>query len=171
MASGHEKDIYVHKTQVLTDVANVPSFFIGKFEVRFGYDAGYDSETHFWGIRKLRCFSLFFPPSTYQDCYLMTAMAPLARRPWTGPENEEYEDLFEHTSMIYVHRPASVFSGCSSDVPLAQLRLGQCSSSADFWFGSSSTSSASSDNIASMSSTLVSLDFSQPPGHPAASRN
>ena len=47
MASGHEKDIYVHKTQVLTDVANVPSFFIGKFEVRFGYDAGYDSETHF----------------------------------------------------------------------------------------------------------------------------
>ena len=39
------------------------------------------------------------------------------------------------TSMIYIRQPAGVSSGCSSHVPLAQLRLGLCSSSTDFWFG------------------------------------
>ena len=33
------------------------------------------------------------------------------------------------TPMIYICRPAGVSSGCSSHVPLAQLRLGLCSSS------------------------------------------
>ena len=37
--------------------------------------------------------------------------------------------------MIYIRRPAGVSSGCSSHVPLAQLRLGLCSSSTEFWFG------------------------------------
>ena len=50
----------------------------------------------------------------------MAAMARPARRPWTGPEYEEYEDLNTHLC----RRPAGVSSGCSSDVPLAQLRLG-----------------------------------------------
>ena len=42
---------------------------------------------------------------------------------------------FKCTSMIYIRRPAGVSSGCSSHVPLVQLRLGLCSSSTDFWFG------------------------------------
>ena len=36
------------------------------------------------------------------------------------------------TPMIYIRRPAGVSSGCSSHVPLAQLRLGLCSSSTEF---------------------------------------
>ena len=39
------------------------------------------------------------------------------------------------TSMIYIRLHAGISSGCSSHVPLAQLRLGLCSSSTDFWFG------------------------------------
>ena len=45
---------------------------------------------------KVECLSLFFPPSTYHDCYLMAARARIARRPWTGPEYDEYEDLNAH---------------------------------------------------------------------------
>ena len=42
---------------------------------------------------------------------------------------------FKCTSMIYIRRPAGVSSGCSSHVPLIQLRLGLRYSSTDFWFG------------------------------------
>ena len=52
----------------------------------------------------------------------MAAMARPARRPWTGPEYEECEVTC--ACMIYIRRPAGVSSGCSSHVPLAQLRLG-----------------------------------------------
>ena len=42
----------------------------------------------------------------------VAAMARPARRPWTGPEYEEYEDLNAHLRFI------------SAGLPLAQLRLG-----------------------------------------------
>ena len=42
-----------------SDLANVPKFRIWKFEVWFGHDSGYDSDTHFFEFRKLCCLSLF----------------------------------------------------------------------------------------------------------------
>ena len=71
MANDCKENIYAHKTQVLI------------LQPRFK-------------IEKVECLSLFFPPSTYHDCYLMAARARIARRPWTGPEYEEYEDLNAH---------------------------------------------------------------------------
>ena len=51
----------------------------------FGHDSGYDSETDFFfEFRKLCSLSPFFPPRLP------------ARRPWTGPEYEGYEDLNSH---------------------------------------------------------------------------
>ena len=44
-----------------SDLANVPRFRLGKFEVWFGYGLGYDSETHFfWILEALLLESLFF---------------------------------------------------------------------------------------------------------------
>ena len=82
----------------------------GMIRVWFGHDSWYGSETHFFWIQEaLFCLSLFFPPSTYHDCYLMAAMARPARRPWTGPEHEEYEDLnFAHLWFIPAALPASL---------------------------------------------------------------
>ena len=122
-----------------SDLANVPRFRIGKFEVWFGYDSGMIRgmirKPIFFEFRKLCCLSLFFPPSTYYDCYFVngcngsTCQTTLDRtwvwRMWRS----------QCTSMIYIRRPAGVSSGCSSHVPLAQLRLGLCSSSTEFWFG------------------------------------
>ena len=98
----------------------------------------------FFEFRKLCCLSLFFPPSTYYDCYFVngcngsTCQTTLDRtwiwRMWRS----------QCTSMIYIRRPASVSSGCSSHVPLAQLRLGLCSSSTEFWFGSQPASRSQS---------------------------
>ena len=62
----------------------------------------------FFEFGKLCCLSLFFPPSTYYDCYLMAAMARPARRPWTGPECEECEDLNAHLWFISAGLPASL---------------------------------------------------------------
>ena len=76
----------------------------------------------FFEFRKLCCLSLFFPPSTYYDCYFVngcngsTCQTTLDRtwiwRMWRS----------QCTSMIYIRRPAGVSSGCSSHVPLAQIR-------------------------------------------------
>ena len=62
----------------------------------------------FFEFGKLCCLSLFFPPSTYYDCYLMAAMARPARRPWTGPEYQECEDLNVHLWFISAGLPASL---------------------------------------------------------------
>ena len=60
------------------------------------HDSGYDLETHF-----------FLNSGSF-----VAAVARPARRPWTGPEYEEYEDLNAHLRFI------------SAGLPLAQLRLG-----------------------------------------------
>ena len=98
-----------------SDLANVPRFRIGKFEVWFGYDSGMIRgmirKPIFFEFRKLCCLSLSFPPSTYYDCYLMAAMARPARRPRS-----------KCTSMIYIRRPASwMFFSCTFSS--ATLRL------------------------------------------------
>ena len=73
----------------------------------------------FFEFRKLCCLSLFFPPSTYYDCYFVsgcngsTCQTTLDRtwlwRMWRS----------QCTSMIYIRRPAGVSSGCSGRQPAA----------------------------------------------------
>ena len=72
---------------------------------------------------------------------------------------------FKCTSMIYIRRPAGVSSGCSSHVPLAQLRLGLCSSSTDFWLVASQPATAGVILLISLISNTAS---SQPRSQPAA---
>ena len=135
----------------------------------------------FFEFRKLCCLSLFFPPSTYYDCYFVngcngsTCQTTLDRtwiwRMWRS----------QCTSMIYIRRPAGVSSGCSSHVPLAQLRLGLCSSSTEFWFGcqpasqpqpESSPSSASSATQQAASHAASQLQLASPTAsHPTSSSN
>ena len=101
-----------HKTQVL-----ILQMYQGSELGSLRYDSGmirawfvvWFGNPFFFEFRKLCCLSLFFPPSTYHDCYLMAAMARPARRPWTGPEHEEYEDLnFAHLWFIPAALPASL---------------------------------------------------------------
>ena len=96
---------------------------------------GHDSGTHFFWIHEALLLESLFPTVNLQRLLLNGCNgARPAKRPWTGPEYEEYEDLNAH--LWFISGPAGVSSGCSSsDVPLAQLRLGYCSSSTDFWFG------------------------------------
>ena len=109
MANGCKEKISQNTS---SDLANVPRFRIGKFEVWFGYDSGMIRgmirKPVFFEFGKLCCLSLFFPPSTYYDCYLMAAMARPARRPWTGSEYEECEDLNVHLWFISAGLPASL---------------------------------------------------------------
>ena len=64
---------------------------------------------------------------------------------------------FKCTSMIYIRRPAGVSSGCSSHVPLVQLRLGLCSSSTVFWLGCQPASQPASQPAAHRVIPLISL--------------
>ena len=97
-----------------SDLANVPRFRIGKFEVWFGYDSGM--------IRGMIRKPIFFlnsgsfvawvsfshrQPTTIATLS-MAAMARPARRPWTGPEYEECEDLNAHLWFISAGLPASL---------------------------------------------------------------
>ena len=89
----------------------------------------------FFEFRKFCYLSLFFPPSTYYDCYFVngcngSTCQTILDRTWIWRIRSS-----ECTSMIYIRRPVGVFSGYSSYVPLAQLRLGLCSFSTEFWFG------------------------------------
>ena len=70
----------------------------GMIRVWFGHDSGYDSETHlFWNSGSFVAWVSFShrQPTTIATLS-MAAMARPARRPWTGPEHEECEDLNAH---------------------------------------------------------------------------
>ena len=161
-----------------SDLANVPRFRIGKFDVWFGYDSGYDSETHLFWIQEALLPESLFPTVNLlrlllNGCNGWTCQTTLGRtwiwRMWR----------FKCTSMIYIRRPAGVSSGCSSHVPLAQLRLGLCSSWTDFWFGcqpasqpqpESSRSSASSATQQAASHAASQLQLASPiASHPSSS--
>ena len=70
--------------------------------------------------------------------------------------------------MIYIRRPARVASGCSSHVPLAQLRLGLCSSSTEFWFGCQQASQPAAARVIPHISLISNTASSQPRSQPAA---
>ena len=159
-----------------SDLANVPRFRIGKFEVWFGYD----SETHLFlnSGSFVAWVSFSHRQPTTIATLSMAAMARPARRPWTGPEYEECEDLNAHLWFISAGLPTSLLD---SHVPLAQLRLGLCSSSTDFWFGcqpasqpqpESSPSSASSATQQAASHAASQLQLASPiASHPTSSSN
>ena len=134
MANGYKEK---SSQNTSSDLANVPRFRIGKFEVWFGYDSGMirgmlRKPIFFWIQEALLLESLFPTVNLLRlllnGCNGSTCQTTLDRtwiwRMWR----------FKCTSMIYIRRPAGVSSGCSY-VPLVQLRLGLCSSSMDFWFG------------------------------------
>ena len=110
----------------------------GIIRVWFGHDSGYDSaNSSSFEFRKLCCLSLFF---------LLFPTVNLLRLRLNGCNGSTCQTTLHRTwiwrmwrfkciSMICIRRPAGVSSGCSSHVPLFQLRLGLCSSSTDFWFG------------------------------------
>ena len=75
---------------------------------------------------------------------------------------------FKCTSMIYIRRPAGVSSGCSSHVPLVQLRLGLCSSSTDFWFGCQPASQPAAHRVIPLISLISNTASSQARSQPAA---
>ena len=93
-----------------SDLANVPRFRIGKFEVWFGHDSGYDSETHLFlnSGSFVAWVSFSHRQPTTIATLSMAAMARPARRPWTGPEYEECEDLNAHLWFISAGLPASL---------------------------------------------------------------
>ena len=134
------------------------------FRVWFGVWFGNPS---FFEFRKLCCLSLFFPPTTYYDCYFVngcngsTCQTTLDRtwiwRMWRS----------QCTSMIYIRRPAGVSSGCSSHVPLAQLRLGLWSSSMEFWFGCQPASQPAAARVIPLISLISNTASSQPRSQPA----
>ena len=153
-----------------SDPANVPRFRIGKFEVW----SGYDSETHLlWIQEALLLESLFATvrqPTTIATQWLQ----------WLDLPDDLGQDLkirmwrSKCTSMIYIRQPAGVSSGCSSHVPLAQLRLGLCSSSTDFWFGcqpASQPQPESSPSSATQQAASHAASQLQLASHPASSSN
>ena len=150
-----------------SDLANVPRFRIGKFDVWFGYDSGYDSETHLFWIQEALLPESLFPTVNLlrlllNGCNGWTCQTTLGRtwiwRMWR----------FKCTSMIYIRRPAGVSSGCSSHVPLAQLRLGLCSSWTDFWFGCQPASQPAAARVIPLISLISNTASSQPRSQPAA---
>ena len=70
--------------------------------------------------------------------------------------------------MIYIRRPAGVSSGCSSHVPLVQLRLGLCSSSTDFWLGCQPASQPASQPHTESSRSSASSATQQAARHAAS---
>ena len=113
-----------HKTQVL-----ILQMYQGSELGSLRYDSGmirawfgvWFGNPFFFEFGKLCCLSLFFPPSTYYDCYFVngcndsTCQTTLDRiwiwRMWRS----------KCTSMIYIRRPAGVSSGCSSHVRIFGL--------------------------------------------------
>ena len=102
----------VHKTQVLilqmyqgSELGNL-RYDSGMIRAWFGVWFGNPS---FFEFRKLCCLNLFFPPSTYYDCYFVngcngsTCQTTLDRT-WMW--------RFQCTSMIYIRRPAEFWFGC-----------------------------------------------------------
>ena len=84
-----------------SDLANVPSLRVGTFEVWIGYDLEYDSETH---------LSLEFrKQSTQSDCYILYGCS--------GSTCQRTLDRTWKPGRWHVF-------WTTSDVPLAQLRLG-----------------------------------------------
>ena len=73
----------------------------GMIRVWFGYDSGYGSGTHvFLEFRKLCCLSLFFPPSTYHNCYLIAdntassqprSQPAATSQPYSQPPNQQQQ--------------------------------------------------------------------------------
>ena len=73
----------------------------GMVRVWFGYDSGYGSGTHvFSEFRKLCCLSLFFPPSTYHNCYLIAdntassqprSQPAATSQPYSQPPNQQQQ--------------------------------------------------------------------------------
>ena len=162
MANGYKEK---SSQNTSSDLANVPRFRIGKFEVWFGYDSGMirgmiRKPILFWIQEALLLESLFPTVNLLRllldGCNGSTCQTTLDRtwiwRMWR----------FKCTSMIYIRRPAGVSSGCSSHVPLAQLRLGLCSSSTDFWFGCQPASQPHTESSRSSASSATQQAASHP---------
>ena len=154
----------------------------GMIRVWFGHDSGYDSETHLFWIQEALLLESFFPTINLlrlllNGCNGSTCQTTLDRT-WIW---RMWRFKFKCTSIIYIRRPGGVSSGCSSHVPLAQLRLGLCSSSTDFWFGcqpasqpqpESSGLSASSATQQAASHAASQLQLASPiASHPTSSSN
>ena len=99
-------------------LANEPRFRIGKFVVWFGYDSGYDSETHFFEFRKLCWLSMiesFFPTfnlprsllngssgSTCQATLQRTWIWRIWRSKYTSKRKREREREWERWMDVWV---------------------------------------------------------------------
>ena len=155
MANGYKEK---SSQNTSSDLANVPRFRSGKFEVWFGYDSGMirgmiRKPIFFWIQEALLLESLFPTVNLLRlllnGCNGSTCQTTLDRtwiwRMWR----------FKCTTMIYIRRPAGVSSGCSSHVPLVQLRLGLCSSSTDFWFGCQPASQPHTESSRSSASSAT----------------
>ena len=123
----------VHKTQVLI-LQMYQGSELGSLRYDSGMIRGMIRKTIFFWIQEALLLESLFPTVNLlrlllNGCNGSTCQTTLDRtwiwRMWR----------FKCTSMIYIRRPAGVSSGCSSHVPLVQLRLGLCYSSTDFWFG------------------------------------
>ena len=139
----------------------------GMIRVWFGHDSGYDSETHLFWIQEALLLESLFPTVNLlrlllNGCNGSTCQTTLDRtwiwRMWR----------FKCTTMIYIRRPAGVSSGCSSHVPLVQLRLGLCSSSTDFWFGCQPASQPAAHRVIPLISLISNTASSQARSQPAA---
>ena len=168
MANGYKEK---SSQNTSSDPANVPRFRIGKFEVWFGYDSGM--------IRGMIRKPIFF---WIQEALLLESLFPTVNLLWlllngcNGSTCQTTLDRtwicrmwrFKCTSMIYIRRPAGVSSGCSSHVPLVQLRLGLCSSSTDFWFGCQPASQPAAHRVIPLISLISNTASSQARSQPAA---
>ena len=165
---------FSHKTQVLI-LQMYQGSELGSLRYDSGMIRGMVRKPIFFEFRKLCCLSLFFPPSTYHDCYLMAAMARPARRPWTGPEHEEYEDLNAHLWFIPAALPASLLDVLAFSS--ATLRLMFLFDGILVWLPASHSRSHPPHQPHQITQQVASHAASQPPlasriaSHPTSSSN
>ena len=136
MANGCSAKKRAHKTQVLI-LQMYQGSELGSLRYDSGMIRGMIRKPIFFGIQEALLLEFLFPTVNLLRLLLCQWL------PWLDLPDDLGQDLnmknvkisMHITSMIYIRRPAGVSSGCSSHVPLAQLRLGLCSSSTEFWFG------------------------------------